>query len=244
LVTVASGDRPLSKIVLQNVEVLAIAQDIEQVNDKPQVVHVVTMLVTPDQAERLTLAGGQGGLRLALRNYDDRNVIATNGITVAQLLGAQPVAAPMPAEQHMVYAPRPRARPKPVNVEVLRDGKSSESVSFVRSGAGSGGESMQPATPESAAPAGNDAAAPAGDSGSSDNFVPTGSSMPSGVPAVANRPESGNATTGLTTGGIAAAAAPEPVLLNSAAAAGSSAPAGAVAASAYSGPRSKTIDVP
>src|ERR1019366_2692591 len=147
LVTVASGDKPLTKIVLQDVEVLAIAQDIEQVNDKPQPVHVVTMLVTPDQAERLTLASGQGGLRLALRNYDDKNVIATNGITVAQLLGAQPVAAPLTAEQHVVYAPRPRARarPKPVNVEVLRDGKSSESVSFVRSGAGTGGESMQPA---------------------------------------------------------------------------------------------------
>ena len=247
LVTVASGDKPLTKIVLQDVEVLAIAQDIEQVNDKPQPVHVVTMLVTPDQAERLTLASGQGGLRLALRNYDDKNVIATNGITVAQLLGAQPVAAPLTAEQHVVYAPRPRARarPKPVNVEVLRDGKSSESVSFVRSGAGTGGESMQPAPSEPAAPAGNDAAAPAGDSGSSDNFVPAGSSMPLGEPAAANRSESGNATSGMaTTGGIAAAAATEPVLLNSAAGAGSSAPAGAVGESAYSGPRSKTIDVP
>src|SRR5579859_6003601 len=92
LVSATNGDKPLTKIVLQDVEVLAIAQDIEQVNDKPQPVHVVTMLVTPDQAERLTLASGQGGLRLALRNYEDKNVVATNGITVAQLLGAQPAA--------------------------------------------------------------------------------------------------------------------------------------------------------
>ncbi len=243
LVTVASGDKPLTKIVLQDVEVLAIAQDIEQVNDKPQPVHVVTMLVTPDQAERLTLASGQGGLRLALRNYDDKKMIATNGITVAQLLGAQPVAAPMAVEQHVVYAPRPRARPKPVNVEVLRDGKSSESVSFVRSGAGSGGESMQPAPPEAASPAGNNAAAPAADSSGSDKFVPAGPAVPFGGPAAVNSPPSGNAMTGLTTGGSAAVRAPEPVLLNPAAAE-LSAPAAAVAGSAYSGPRSKTIDVP
>jgi pilus assembly protein CpaB len=239
LVTVASGDKPLSKIVLQDVEVLAIAQDIEQVNDKPQVVHVVTMLVTPDQAERLTLASGQGGLRLALRNYDDKNVVASNGITVAQLLGAPPMAAPVAIDQHMVYAPRPRARPKPVNVEVLRDGKSSESVSFVHSGSGSGGESMQPAPPEAASPA----AAPAADSSGSDNFVPAGSGASLGAPVTTNSLSGANATPGLATGAMAAAAAPEPVLLNSAAA-GSSSPAGAFAGSAYSGPRSKTIDVP
>ena len=243
LVTVASGDRPLSKIVLQNVEVLAIAQDIEQVNDKPQPVHVVTMLVTPDQAERLTLASGQGGLRLALRNYDDKNTIATNGITVAQLLGAQPVAAPMAVEQHAVYAPRPRARPKPVNVEVLRDGKSSESVSFVRSGASSGGgESMQPAPPDSASPAGAEAA-PAADSSGSDNFAPAGPSAPFGGSAATNSPASGNAVGGMTNGAGTAATGAEPVLL-SPMAAGPSMPASAAAGSAYNGPRSKTIDVP
>jgi pilus assembly protein CpaB len=105
LVTVNSNDRPMSKIVLQDVEVLAIAQDIEQVGDKPQVVHVVTMLVTPDQAERLTLASGQGGLRLAMRNYDDKSVVATDGITVAQLLGAAPVAAPMAVQRNTWFTP-------------------------------------------------------------------------------------------------------------------------------------------
>src|ERR1700687_773725 len=125
LVTVASGDKPLTKIVLQDVEVLAIAQDIEQVNDKPQPVHVVTMLVTPDQAERLTLASGEGGLRLAVRNYDDRPVIATNGFTVAQLLGAPPIAAPLAVQEHVVYA-APRPKPKPVNVEVMRNGTTTE----------------------------------------------------------------------------------------------------------------------
>jgi hypothetical protein len=205
------------------------------------------MLVTPDQAERLTLASGQGGLRLALRNYEDKNVIATNGITVAQLLGAQPVAAaPTAVQQHVVYAaPRPRAKPKPVSVEVMRNGTTTESVSFVRSGSG-GNASMQPAPSESAAPE-KDQASPAGDSSKtdgSDNFASAGPAVPFEAPTTASIPESGNTAAGSTTHGIGASAAPEPVLLNSAAAA-ESAPAGAAAmGSAYSGPRAKTIDVP
>jgi Flp pilus assembly protein RcpC/CpaB len=240
LVTVASGDKRLTKIVLQDVEILAIAQDIEQINDKPQPVHVVTMLVTPDQAERLTLASGQGGLRLALRNYEDKNVIATNGITVAQLLGAQPVAAPMAVQQqHVTYVPRSRAKPKPVNVEVMRNGTSTESVSFVRSSHG-GNASMEQAPSESAAPA-----APAGDSGKadgSDNFASAGPAAPLDAPTTAGIPESMNAAAGLTPHGIAAA--PEPVLLNSAATAGSSLAGATAVGSGYNGPRAKTIDVP
>jgi len=229
------GASPLTKIVLQDVEVLAIAQDIEQVGDKAQPVHVVTMLVTPDQAERLTLASTAGGLRLALRNYDDKAVVSTSGITTAQLLGAQPVAAPMAVQEHVAYAPRPRARPKPVAVEVLRNGTSSESVSFVRSGSG-GNASMEPAAPE-AAPADS---SPKSDS--SDNFsslgsgVPLGSSLNPGV--IAGVGATGDSTPHM--GGVGAA--PEPVLSNSSAA---MAPASASGSGApYNGPRSKTIDVP
>ncbi|HEV2173009.1 MAG TPA: Flp pilus assembly protein CpaB, partial [Nitrospira sp.] len=129
-----------SKIVLQNVEVLATAQDIEKINDQPQVVHTITVLVTPQDAERLALASGQGGLRLAMRNYDDSKVVNTSGSTMEQMLhgfGSPPMqlhvaqGAPPP-----VYV-RPRPRAKPVQVEVLRNGKSSESVSFIRSGGGS-----------------------------------------------------------------------------------------------------------
>ena len=63
LVSLSEGDKSLSRIVLQNVEVLAVAQDIEQVNNQPQTVHVVTVLVTPAQAERLTLASREGTLQ-------------------------------------------------------------------------------------------------------------------------------------------------------------------------------------
>jgi len=232
------GASPLTKIVLQDVEVLAIAQDIEQVGDKAQPVHVVTMLVTPDQAERLTLASTQGGLRLALRNYDDKAVVATNGITTAQLLGAQPVAAPMAVQEHVVYAPRPRAKPKPVNVEVLRNGTSTESVSFVRSGSGQN-TSMEQASPDKGEAAPADSSTK---SDSSDNFSSLGSGAPLGGSLSPSIVAGVGSTGDSTQHGGGSAAAPEPVVSNSAAAI---APASASDPGApYSGPRSKTIDVP
>jgi len=239
LVSVTSGDKPLSKIVLQNVEVLAIAQDIEQVNDKPQPVRVVTMLVTPDQAERLTLASQQGALRLALRNYDDKNVIATTGITVAQLLGAQPVAEPMAVQQHVV-AMAPRPKPKPVSVEVMRNGATTESVSFVRSGSGSSA-SMQPVAPEKGQPATEDGSAKID---SSENFASGGPAFALGAESNANASESEHGSAGLATRGMGPVAAPEAALLKSEAMTGSASAAASAPGTGYNGPRAKTIDVP
>ena len=205
--------------------------------DKAQVVHVVTMLVTPDQAERLTLASTQGGLRLALRNYDDKVVVATNGITTAQLLGAPPIAAPMAVQEHVAYAPRPK--PRPVNVEVLRNGTSTESVSFVRSGAGKSA-SMEQAPPDQgdSAPSGG---SPKSDS--SDNFSTLGSGAPLGSSLSPNIVAGvGSPADSMQRGGGSAAAALEPVSSNSSAV---PAPGSVLGAEApYSGPRSKTIDVP
>jgi len=189
LVSVTSGAKPLSKIVLQDVEVLAIAQDIEQVNDKPQLVHVVTMLVTPDQAERLTLASGQGGLRLALRNYDDQNVVATNGVTLAQLLNEQPDALPIRAQQHVVFA-APHTQPKPVNIEVMRNGLTTESVTFVRSS--SGVRAATQASPPDPTASERDPAAAAQNSSATDarnNFASTGPAGSFAAPYAAAPPD-------------------------------------------------------
>ena len=72
-----------SRIVLQNIEVLAVAQEIQHVKDEPEVVKVVTLLVTPTDAEKLTLASHEGMLRLAMRNYSDAKIVATRGIAMA-----------------------------------------------------------------------------------------------------------------------------------------------------------------
>src|SRR5260221_4526632 len=80
------GEPSFSRIVLQNIEVLAVAQEIEHVKDEPQVVKVVTLLVTPPDAEKLTLASREGTLRLAMRNYSDNKIIATNGVAMSDLM--------------------------------------------------------------------------------------------------------------------------------------------------------------
>jgi pilus assembly protein CpaB len=128
-----------SKVVLQNVEVLAVAQEVEEKKDEPTVVKVVTLLVTPQEAERLALASRSGSLRLAMRNYNDNKIVLTNGVDVAQMLRAYslapevPVMAVKPEEpHHEIAAPR---RARPVEIEILRNGKSSESVSFVNGAA-------------------------------------------------------------------------------------------------------------
>jgi pilus assembly protein CpaB len=127
----STGNQPISKIVLQNVETLAVAQEIEQTKDEPKVVKVVTLLVTPEEAERLVLASREGTLRLALRNYNDNKVVATNGVNVAQLLGG--ASAPPLMERQAAAVPRVIARPRQraVKVEILRNGRTTQSVSFV-----------------------------------------------------------------------------------------------------------------
>ncbi|HKM98873.1 MAG TPA: Flp pilus assembly protein CpaB, partial [Candidatus Binataceae bacterium] len=82
------SDRMFSKVILQNVEVLAVAQEVEQQKDEPTVVKVVTLLVTPQEAERLALASHSGSLRLAMRNYNDNKIVLTSGTDVAQMLRA------------------------------------------------------------------------------------------------------------------------------------------------------------
>ena len=79
-----------SKVILTNVQVLAAGTKIEQgeKDKKPIAVSVVTLLVDPSQAERLTLASTEGKIQLALRNPLDKETPVTPGIRPAGLLGA------------------------------------------------------------------------------------------------------------------------------------------------------------
>jgi pilus assembly protein CpaB len=78
-----------SKVVLTNVQVLAAGTKIERDTDKnkPMPVNVVTLLVDPEEAERLTLASTEGKIQLALRNPLDKTTPSTHGIRPAALLG-------------------------------------------------------------------------------------------------------------------------------------------------------------
>ena len=82
--------QPFSKIVLSIVQVLAVAQQVEDDGaEKPEIVRVVTLLVVPDDAERLALASHEGALRLALRNYTGHSIVPTSGIDVTQMLQSE-----------------------------------------------------------------------------------------------------------------------------------------------------------
>jgi len=66
----AQGD--ITRTILENVRVLAAGQKVEQDREgKPQTVAVITLLVTPDEASKLTMAAADGKIQLALRNTVD-----------------------------------------------------------------------------------------------------------------------------------------------------------------------------
>lgn len=102
-------DKSISKIVLERILVLAIAQEASRDETKPKVVNAVTLEVTPEQAENLDLARSVGTLSLVLRNQVDPKPGATDGATKSTMLGEQhpaPTAsAPIPAPPKRAAAP-------------------------------------------------------------------------------------------------------------------------------------------
>lgn len=116
-------DMSISKIVLEHILVLAVAQEASRDDTKPKVVNAVTLEVTPEQAEKLDLARSVGTLSLVLRNQVDPKPVETSGITKQILLRgdepapvAKPVAASKPVTKRVVkkvIVKRP-AQPAPV----------------------------------------------------------------------------------------------------------------------------------
>jgi pilus assembly protein CpaB len=91
LATIRRVDRPkavpFSRVILQDVRVLAVDQKLEEVKTgQPELVNVVTLEVSPVQAEHLIYAAHEGRLQLALRSPGDDSEVATRSIGVADLL--------------------------------------------------------------------------------------------------------------------------------------------------------------
>jgi len=82
------GGEQTTKAILQNIQALAIGQTTQtNAQGQTQVVPVVTVLVSPEQAETLALASSQGRLQMAMRNQLDTLPIKTQGTRVSALLG-------------------------------------------------------------------------------------------------------------------------------------------------------------
>ena len=115
----------VTKIVLQNVYVASAGQVIQKdAEGKPQTVTAVTLIVTPEEAEKLS-ASSQGQFQLALRNPLDMEEAKTRGIQMSQLIRG---SAPPPATP-VVKTPRriPQVIPTPTppvapatNIEVIK----------------------------------------------------------------------------------------------------------------------------
>lgn len=128
------GNEKVSKLVLENMQVLAAGQIIEQKENKPITVNTVTLSVTPEEAEKLALASNDGVIQLVLRNFMDSDNVVTVGATRGRLLSAYRPAVPAVEE-------RPSAKPrfvrkraasplapvrKTFTVEVIKGNKRSE----------------------------------------------------------------------------------------------------------------------
>ncbi len=116
----AAGEGPRVKTLLQNIQVLSAGANIEPDKEgKPQQVQVVNLLVTPHQAEILSLtAGNDTRIQLVLRNPMDTEVTTPPGTSMSELFGgslvdakARPASAP-PSPAPVTAAPAAAIAPK------------------------------------------------------------------------------------------------------------------------------------
>jgi pilus assembly protein CpaB len=132
VVTMRSAQDSMSRVVVSNIQVLASGTKLEQEKGRggqAMPTTVVTLLVTPSDAERIALAQTDGQITLALRNPMDVEQSQTNGIRVSGLMGS-PAAAPVKqivqGKPRMVTPPPPPPPPAPYTVEAIRGAKRSE----------------------------------------------------------------------------------------------------------------------
>jgi len=125
------SDGPRVKTILQNIEVLSAGTDIQKDSEgKPKQVQVVNLLVTPEQAENLSLASSQTHVQLVLRNPLDTQVADTAGSAVGNLYSGKS-GEPLPKPKPVPTGPRPAkaapaATPRVLLIEVFNGSKQSE----------------------------------------------------------------------------------------------------------------------
>ncbi len=109
----AAVSTKVSRTVLQNIAVLSAGQNMQRDSEgKPVIVPVINLLVTPEQAELLSLASSEAKIQLVLRNPLDVTKTATRGVALEALFSdgrSAPPVAPPPA-QNLPPAPKPKPR--------------------------------------------------------------------------------------------------------------------------------------
>jgi pilus assembly protein CpaB len=111
-----------TKTILQNIAVLSAGTDIQKdAEGKPQQVQVVTLLVTPEQAQTLSLAAGEMKIQLVLRNPLDTKITPVAQTAMGQMFGNPNAAGP-----HSGVRRAPKAVSKVYTIEVINGNKTDE----------------------------------------------------------------------------------------------------------------------
>jgi pilus assembly protein CpaB len=101
----AGNNEPITTTVLQNIQVLSTGEKLQpDPNGKPQNVKVVTLLLSPDDAQKVLLAVNNGTVQFILRNASDQAQQATRPVNLKELQGI-PKSAPLVAKK--AAAPKP-----------------------------------------------------------------------------------------------------------------------------------------
>lgn len=117
--------KEISKTVLENVLVLAIAQEANRDDTKPKVVSAVTLELSLEDSEKLDLARSIGNLSLVLRNQVDKKTVSTTGVTKHQLFNDEAPVKVEASVKQVVSAKPARAKPVPASancVEIVQNG--------------------------------------------------------------------------------------------------------------------------
>jgi pilus assembly protein CpaB len=141
LITMGTGrtSHPITKIVLENLLVLAVGPETKEkkaLEERGAPVDVITLEVTPQEAEKLAMAAVEGRIQLALRNYNDTENVTTSGVTIASLLGAYANDEPAkggPPRGVETLKPISQPQPPPTAVEERVEGKKPPVVDAAKS---------------------------------------------------------------------------------------------------------------
>lgn len=120
----------VSKIMLENVPVLATGQVTDQKEGKPVVVPTVTLDLLPEDAEKIVLSSSKGSLQLLLRNFSDNTRVETRGATIAKVLTG--VERPPRPKAVTVAAPVRRIAPVFKPAAVVKASAPSYTLEIVR----------------------------------------------------------------------------------------------------------------
>jgi pilus assembly protein CpaB len=124
------GNERQTTTVLENVAVIAVGRSLLDriITGETQTAGVITLLVSPDDAQKLTLASQEGRIQLALRNPLDTKKGATGATRESSLYpGKVPVASDAKPKTHKIVAKAaPPPQPLPYQVEMIRGSKRDE----------------------------------------------------------------------------------------------------------------------